>query len=98
MLQTEKETKEERNEVLWLPVASQVQQSLSSDSGNISGWSDASHMMGDSLLPLFRSDKVTLVDVNKPGSALSLDSSPAQLKQREVLAHNTTMQCVSYAW
>lgn len=47
MLQTEKETKEERNEALWLPVASQVQQSLSSGSGNIPGWSDASHMMGD---------------------------------------------------
>lgn len=99
MLQTEEETKEERNEALWLPVSSQVQQSLSSGSGNIPGWSDASHMMGDSLLPVFRSDdKVTLADVNKPGSALRLDSNPAQLKQREKLAHNTTMQCVSYAW
>lgn len=55
------------------------------------------HTVGDSLLPVLRSDdKVTLADTNKPGSALRLESSPAQLKQREILAHNATMQCVSY--
>lgn len=81
-----RETKEERNEALWQPVASRVQWSLSSGSGNIPGRSDAPHIMGNSLLPALRSDgKVTLADMNKPGLL------GAQVKQRR--GWHTIQQC-----